>query len=174
MLCQRRRRKNSGIKSILKRPLSHGHHIHLNFDGVTALEFKELSEVTGRVFDMTVEFDPSECKELEIRVGADERFYTALIYDGAANTFTTDRTYSGCPRDLLSVRKMALPEQTSPVKLRVLMDKYSVEVFVNDGEKVMTSLTYGPMSAEKIFFRSTGSFHVTFHEIQEQPRQNNS
>lgn len=152
MLCQRRRRKNSGIKSILKRPLSHGHHIHLNFDGVTALEFKEL----------------------EIRVGADERFYTALIYDGAANTFTTDRTYSGCPRDLLSVRKMALPEQTSPVKLRVLMDKYSVEVFVNDGEKVMTSLTYGPMSAEKIFFRSTGSFHVTFHEIQEQPRQNNS
>ena len=43
------------------------------------------------------------------------------------------------------------------VKLRILLDKYSAEVFANDGEKVMSSLFYTPMEAEGIVFDCDGT-----------------
>lgn len=129
-------------------------------------EFKELPGVGGRVFDMTVELDTEECKSLELRVAADGRFYTSLVYDGAKHTFTTDRTYSGSTRDLLAVRTMPLTGHEGRVKLRILMDKYTVEVFANDGERVMSSLIYTPLGAEKILFCSDGAFEVMFSQIK--------
>lgn len=131
-------------------------------------EFKELPGVGGRVFDMTVELDTEECKSLELRVAAGGRFYTSLVYDGAKHTFTTDRTYSGSTRDLLAVRTMYLAGHEGRVKLRILMDKYTVEVFANDGEKVMSSLIYTPPGAEKLMFCSDGAFSVSFSLIQEE------
>ncbi len=129
-------------------------------------EFKELPGVGGRVFDMTVELDTEECKSLELRVAADGRFYTSLVYDGAKHTFTTDRTYSGSTRDLLAVRTMSLAGHEGRVKLRVLMDRYCIEVFANDGEKVMSSLIYTPLGAENILFCSDGAFEVMFSQIK--------
>ena len=46
------------------------------------------------------------------------------------------------------------------------MDKYTVEVFANDGEKVMSSLIYTPLGAEKILFCSDGAFEVIFSQIK--------
>lgn len=43
------------------------------------------------------------------------------------------------------------------LKLRILLDKYSVEVFANDGEKVMSSLFYTPLEADDIVFDSDGT-----------------
>lgn len=140
-------------------------------DSIKAPKLTELSRVTGRIFDMTVEFDTAECRELELRLASDGRFHTDLLYDGRKGLLTADRTYSGYPRDLLAIRSMEMPEQNGTVKLRVLMDKYSIEVFVNDGEKAMTYLTYGPLSADRIFFRSDGCFSVTFHELREPPEE---
>ena len=103
--------------------------------------FQELEGVSGRVFDMTVTLDPAACRNLEIRLGVEGRFYTSLQYLGQQGLFVTDRTYSGNPKDLLARRVMEMPEGQGPVELRVLMDKYSVEVFVNGGQRAMTSLT---------------------------------
>ena len=80
----------------------------LTFEAQASGDFKELPGVSGRVFDMTVEFDTKVCRNFELRVAVNERFYTSLTYDGAKQTFTTDRTYSGSTRDLLAVRTMSL------------------------------------------------------------------
>lgn len=137
-----------------------------HYDNVTAQELTELPQVHGRVFDMTVELSPRDCKNLEIRLASDERFYTAIQYDGVKNHLTTDRTFSGYPRDMLASRTMEMPANKDRVTLRILMDKYSIEIFVNDGERVMTSLTYGPLEAEKIKFVSDGPFNLIFHEVK--------
>lgn len=128
--------------------------------------FVELEGVRGRVFDMTVELDPAACRNLEIRVGVQGRFHTSLKYLGEQGLFVTDRTYSGRPMDLLSTRAMELP-QGGKVDLRILMDKYSVEVFACGGSRAMTSLTYGPLEGEGIQFNADGPFQVEFHHIQE-------
>lgn len=138
-----------------------------SFEVGKAPEFTELPEVAGRVFDMTIELDTDSCKDFELRLAANDRFYTALSYDGVKGTFTTDRTYSGSTRDLLAFREMEVSGHDGRLKLRVLMDKYSIEVFVNDGEKAMTSLIFTELDAEKLIFRSDGAFSVAFSKIQE-------
>ena len=46
------------------------------------------------------------------------------------------------------------------LKLRILLDKYSVEIFANDGEKVMSSLFYTPLKADIILFDSDGTAQI--------------
>jgi beta-fructofuranosidase len=134
--------------------------------GKTSEEFQELEGIRGQVFDMTVTLDPEVCRNLEIRVGVEGRFYSSLQYKGKEGLFVTDRTYSGKPMDLLSTRTMELPEPGKRVEIRVLKDKYSVEVFVDGGRKVMTSLIYSLANAEGIQFKGDGPFQVEFHPIQ--------
>ncbi len=159
--------KNGKLYQVPVRELESYYTAAYSHNAVKAIGYTELTEVTGRVFDMTVEFSPAECKELEICVAGNERFYTSLRYDGNAGTFTTDRTYSGCPQDRLQSRTMELPERKGKVVLRIIMDQYGIEVFANDGEQVMTSLTYAPLEYDRIFFKSKGPFDVLFHKIQE-------
>ncbi|MCD7814556.1 MAG: GH32 C-terminal domain-containing protein, partial [Lachnospiraceae bacterium] len=42
------------------------------------------------------------------------------------------------------------------LKLRILLDQYSVEVFVNDGEQALTTAIYTPLSADGISFEVDG------------------
>ena len=58
------------------------------------------------------------------------------------------------------------------LKLRILLDKYSVEIFANDGEKVMSSLFYTPMEADNIVFDSDGTAQInikkySFDDLQQ-------
>ena len=41
-------------------------------------------------------------------------------------------------------------------KIRLLLDKYSAEIFANDGEQVMTSTFYTPLDAQDITLSSKG------------------
>ena len=46
------------------------------------------------------------------------------------------------------------------INLRILVDRFSVEIFVNDGEQVMTSLIYTPADASGIRFASNGKTYL--------------
>ena len=73
---------------------------------------------------------------------------------------TFDRTYSGLTRDAATTRSMKVDNKNDELNLRILVDKYSVEIFVNDGEQAMTSLIYTPISATKITFASDGKAYM--------------
>lgn len=47
--------------------------------------------------------------------------------------------------------------QEGEIKLRFIIDRFSAEVFVNDGEQVMTSTLYTPQNADSISFEAEGS-----------------
>ena len=53
------------------------------------------------------------------------------------------------------------------ISLRILMDKFTLEVFANDGEQAMTSLIYTPLCARDIRFSCDGSaeISVVMHEL---------
>ena len=84
-----------------------------------------------------------------------------LQYNHLRKCLTIDRTYSGLVRDVVCRRKMAAEPYVSKaqeevLKLRLLLDRYSVEVFVNEGEKVMSSVFYTPMESDGIIFDTDG------------------
>ena len=66
------------------------------------------------------------------------------------------RNYSGLRKDVLCSRSMKVSDRDGHIDLRILIDRYSVEIFVNGGEQVMTSLIYTPLDASGICFESNG------------------
>lgn len=126
-----------------------------------------LEGICGRCLDMTIEVENGTYDTFTILLAADGENQTALIWDRRERLFTTDRTYCGMTKDLLTRRSMLLEDTDERIKLRIVMDKYSVEVFVNDGQKAMTSLIYTPLKAQGILFRAKGSltFSVVKYDI---------
>ena len=50
---------------------------------------------------------------------------------------------------------MVRPRQ-GEIKLRVILDKYSLELFVNDGEQAASMVVYTDVSADAISFEADG------------------
>ena len=43
------------------------------------------------------------------------------------------------------------------IQFRILQDKYSIELFVNQGKYAMTTLIYTPIAADGVFFETDGT-----------------
>ena len=104
---------------------------------------------SGAVGELLVEIDAKKSKafSIDLRSGADEK--TVLSYDEATKVMTLDRNKSG--RDLEGVREFELtPFDT--LKLRIYLDKSSIEIFINDGEFVMSTRVYPKDESTDIVF----------------------
>lgn len=126
-----------------------------------------VSGIRGRQFDMTVEIKEGDYERFEVALAADDTFQTSLFYEPETGVLTFDRRYSGQQHDTLCCRSAYVKKQNGRLKLRIVMDKYSVEVFVNDGEQAMTGLVYTRLSADEIRFGAKGraEFEVDFYEL---------
>ena len=119
-----------------------------------------LPGVSGRSVDMTVAVRPAGgalYQKFTIKVAKDADCYTAVTYDPNNSVLRFDRSHSGFRYDIVATRKAHIRYQKGKIKLRLLIDRFSVEVFVNDGEQVLTATLYTPQSADGISFEATGS-----------------
>ena len=66
----------------------------------------------------------------------------------------------------MHTRSCKVRSQNGALKLRILLDKNSVEVFVNDGEQTMTAWIYTPQSADSITFAADGKATVTAEQFE--------
>ena len=82
---------------------------------------------------------------------------TTVRYKPECNTVRVDRTRCGFPHDIVNVRDLLVRPRQGEIKLRILLDKYSMELFVNDGEQAATTVIYTDVSADAISFESMGS-----------------
>ncbi len=51
------------------------------------------------------------------------------------------------------------------IKLRIILDCQSMEVFVNDGEMVLSTVICTPMQAQEVSFFCDGEAHVSVEKI---------
>jgi beta-fructofuranosidase len=139
----------------------------VRYDHVMVSQSTVLEGIRGRVVELLVEITGFEFEHFRIRFAQNESYETFVQYSRKKKCLTIDRTHSGIDRDVVCRRKMELvPMKTScgtgeedreVLKLRILLDKYSAEIFANDGEKVMSSLFFTPMEAEGIVFDCDGT-----------------
>ena len=75
-------------------------------------------------------------------------------------------SYSGVHWNIVHNRSMAVKAEEE-LSLRILMDRYTVEIFAEGGAKVFSALIYTENEAEGIFFESDGEavMDVTAKEI---------
>ena len=136
------------IEGLWRQTVSH-HGVTL--EGTTAYD-----GVSGRLIDMTLRLrqpDPA-CRRFTLRIAEDGRCHTDIRCDLAQGELTFDRSHSGSTRDLAHTRCVPATMKDGQLLLRLIMDKDSLELFVNDGERVLSSLIDTPLDAQGITFSS--------------------
>ena len=63
-----------------------------------------------------------------------------------------DRTGDGSALDIAHLRRVRIGLKDGRLTLRALLDKNSLELFMNGGEKVLTAQLYAPPEADGIAF----------------------
>ena len=106
-------------------------------------------------------------KRFTIRLAANEDYHTSITYDAQLGTVCFDRTHSGFRYNIITKREAPVRDQKGKISLRILMDRFSIEVFINNGEQVMSSTVYTPQEADGIFFEADGNgyFDVEKYEL---------
>ncbi|MFT4152718.1 glycoside hydrolase family 32 protein [Parafilimonas sp.] len=80
---------------------------------------------------------------------------TIIGYDAASKQVFVDRTNAGGKLNENALKRI-IDVNSSTIKLTILLDKSSLEVFVNDGEAVLTTYIYPGEHADKIAAFATG------------------
>lgn len=62
--------------------------------------------------------------------------------------------------ELEGIRGRRVNTVNGELKLRVILDRFSVEVFVNDGEQVLSAILYTWQSADGISFYADGTVNM--------------
>ncbi|HTI07183.1 MAG TPA: glycoside hydrolase family 32 protein [Puia sp.] len=101
---------------------------------------------------------------------ADSLLQTEIGYDAVKQEVYVDRSHTGDEK----IRKdhlrqtVRVPGGSSKVKLEILFDKSSLEVFVNGGEKVITTYVFAPVGANGVTaFASGGSVKIKSLKVRD-------
>nr|WP_294490965.1 glycoside hydrolase family 32 protein [uncultured Mediterraneibacter sp.] len=127
------------------------------YKGYNLVGTEELDGICGRSADIevTVRTEASECTEFKMLLAADDNICTEILCNLESEMITVDRSCSGLRHDIVRRRQFKFNKADDIVKFRVLLDRFSVELFVNDGEQAFSMCLYDtPQSAERIFFAS--------------------
>ncbi len=114
----------------------------------------QLPYVKGRCLDMTVTIHSSNYHEFTIQFAKDKSHHVSFTYHKDKNMFELDRSYCGMIRDVVAIRRKALKVPYPELTMRVILDRYSAEIFINGGEQVFSTTFYTPLDAEDISFTS--------------------
>ena len=119
-----------------------------------------LPGVRGRVLDMTVTVRPAGSEPyrwFRIRVAKDGEHETIICCRPDQGTVKIDRTRSGLPHDIVHTRSFPAAYREREIKLRIILDRFSLEVFVNDGEQAASTTIYTPQEADAVTFEAGGA-----------------
>lgn len=123
-----------------------------------------LEGIRGRMVDMELTISPEEGQEIyrkfAVRFAQNEQFQTSLSFHPGDSILKIDRKFSGSRRAIIHQRRSLVRSEDGKLKLRIILDRFSVEVFVNDGEQVLTAIIYTDQAADGISFLGDGTVHM--------------
>ncbi len=125
---------------------------------VPVTEKRSLPGVRGRVLDLSLRVRPGEggYRSFRIHAAEGEGYETVLTLLPEEGLLCTDRLYSGFIQDIAHTRRFPVNFRDGALSLRILLDKYSVELFVGQGEQAASMTIYTPLSADGVSFSAEG------------------
>lgn len=133
----------------------------VSYQGVTFKEPMQLDGINGRILDMDICLQIPEAATndvVTIAFAKDHENETIIQYFPHSGLLRFDRNNCGFNCDILNVRDV----ETTPykLKLRILLDRYSSEIFLNEGERVLSNTFYTPIQATDITFQATSEAYM--------------
>ena len=125
---------------------------HVSYSNVPVKNKMVLNGVQGQHIELELEIETLEATEFGLSVLKNDKQETRLSYDTRESKFILDRSKSGQEIDQDSVRKAVIPLYEGLLKLRVFIDRSAIEIFMQDGERVMSATVYPDSDAAGIEF----------------------
>ena len=137
------------------------------FECVLITDETALPEVSGRCLDLTLTIR-GDYRYFRLCAAKDSEHETVIRYDRKQSTVTVDRSKSGFAPEIRNVRSFRVQERNGLLKFRLLLDRFSLELFVNDGEQAASFTVYTPQSAKDITFAAEGTavLDADFYELE--------
>ena len=139
-----------------------------------------LDGISGRSADIEIDIRPSaekglnndECsyRSFSVKFAADSEHFTEVNYDPVRSVITVDRSNSGISDNITRKRSIKVCGRGGSISLRLLIDRWSAELFINDGEQVISMTYYTSPDASDVIFSADGKavIDVTKYEIRHQ------
>ena len=129
-----------------------------------------LDGIRGRTVDMELSIRPDgRYEQFRMRFAGDGEHYTEFTYEPGASTATLDRSHAGPGRTDFTRTQTAVRDRNGTLDVRILIDRLSAELFINDGEQVMSAVIYTDRHAEDITFyvKGTAVMDIAKYRIKE-------
>jgi len=162
-------RSESGAMTLLQAPVKEltvlrGSHQHLAAMTLHAMSLRDppyripLPAGFGKAVEIVARFAPRSAQEFGLMVNEGPGEQTLIGYDKTLRSLFIDRSKSGqIPAAAFAVRHSApLVPRDGLITLHVFVDWSSVEVFANDGERVMTEQVFAAPASDGILLYAKG------------------
>ena len=120
----------------------------------------QIPGVKGRSLDLTLSIRPDGTelyKSFCVNVAEGDGYATVIRYCPDTDTVLVDRSRGGWPETVLNSREFAVRDKGGEITLRLIIDRYSLEIFVNGGEQAASFAIFPPDEADGISFGSEGN-----------------
>ena len=144
------------------------------YDGVNVEDGEiSLAGIEGRCVEMELEIEPAEGElfnRFAVRFAKGGQYHTGVSFRPRESVLKVDRKFSGSRRAIIHQRRAKVRHDRGRLKLRLILDRFSVEVFVGEGEQVMTATIATPLDATGIAFFADGKarFSVRAWRLREE------
>ena len=127
-----------------------------------------LPGIHGRTVDLELEIEPEGplLNRFAIRFAQNELYHTTVSFRPHESVLKIDRKFSGSRRAIIHQRRAKVRHDGGRLKLRLILDRFSAEVFVNDGEQVLSATVSTDLGAEGISFFADGAARINVVSYQ--------
>ena len=146
--------ENGKIRQVPVREIEKYHKNLCKYEKAEIEEETILSGIEGRTIDLTVELEDNDFTIFSMKLAANEEYETKFTYHKINRMLEIDRTYCGVTKDIVCVRKIKIADPAGLKKMRFILDRQSIELFINDGQQVATTAICTPLEAQEIHFFS--------------------
>lgn len=117
-----------------------------------------LDGVQGRVLDCDLQVDVRDARRFGVRIACGKDCWAEVRFDLEDGLLRLDRRHGGGFRDALELRETPLLAPVGDtLRLRMVLDRYSAEFFLQDGQQVASMTLYdAPADADGIRFFASG------------------
>ncbi len=121
-------------------------------------QIKSLRKIKGNTIKIDMVIDFTTSKEFKIFLFKGPKHQTVLSYNLTNNLLILDRTHSGKTiigeEEKNNTRSCLVPLIDSKLQLTLILDRSSLEIFINDGYKTLSANIYSNKNDKKIAFQS--------------------
>ena len=138
---------------------NHVSYQNVEFEGELTLE-----GIRGRKVDVTITLRPGDEEHLYRKFAVwfcqNDTYHTAISFRPNESILKIDRKFSGTRRAIIHQRRCEVPQKQGHITFRMILDRFSVEVFVNDGQQTLTATMYTDQEADGFKFFATGKISM--------------